>query len=1463
MIGVTDTPTGASYTNNVHTLYFRTQGSTQIVESYERTSRQYPTPLVNNAYTAGDTFRAILEPQSSGFNYTIYKNGNFTTPYAQGSRGSRSESTLYPAVYIHIDRPTVEFYSIYAYDSTTAGGFDIKQGGSFGFVNNSGGEAIFSQGGFSLRSSNVDLNSSSLRLGDKFKFDGTDLIVSGTINATAGNIGGFAITDSAITGSGFLISGSATGNEFFISASNFNVKANGDLTASNATLTGTINATAGNIGGFAITDSAITGSGFLISGSATDNEFFISASNFNVKANGDLTASNADISGKITAQSGTIGGFTITQDALEGSNFYISGSATNEEFFISASKFNVKASGDITGSSVLFTGGRIAGFNITGSTLIGNDGAIVLYADSSAIKLDDGSNILDLRTGTLTTTSGTVQPSWSPPSNILSTAPFTGNSSGESTISSFQLTATGVHTDTVTLDQSTTVIDPDGTVQGDVTLRTGIRIRRGNPTTGTIVFDSYLPNVVWETEDGGSSTTSNATQIANIAIDNTSTTTYYLNQYYDLTIIQEVGGSDSWNITARTNISGNSLDLALPFDIVELTTSGIQVMSANNRYFRVRKIGSPLVDIAGELAVTGPITGSTLQTTGDTVIKGNLIVEGDTDISVGSVTGHPNITPGSNISINNSNGFVIQDLTLTLDSNGHVTTSTATSVDLDERYIQIGGISGFVETTGDEMTGKLTISSGGLEVTGSTDIKGQVSVNSGISDKVLDLRSTDEFATIYLSDDTTGPGAKGEAIRRHRDSLILRSNDNTTLIISGSNVGINDDTPEETLTVAGTAKVTGLVTGKAFRTLSSNNDYSLITRNDAAASFPLYVQNRIVSSDSKIARFAHSGNVHNDGQTVLELAGEKSYFDNTKLGIDTANPEYLLDIGAENVDNPTDFIRMNPTNGNGAGTTNTLGTGLIWKPHYTNYTKRSAGVVQVGEGNFFRSGLAFYTNNSADQTTDWQERMRIDKDGNVGINVTEPSATLHVDGDAIVTGRITAEEFHTEFVSASIVYQSGSTKFGNTSDDIHSFSGSLRVTGSGDHYFTDGNVGIGTNNPTYELDVAGDIGVNQYIYHNDDANTYIRFQPDDISLVANGNNLFRVDGGVNGTPKEIVVNESGADTDFRVESDTVTAALFVTGSTGNVGIGTTSPAGILDVVGSYTDNAVRVQNTNSSYFSAIGFVSSSGDLKGAMGVGNSGAGAPYANNAYVYTTAGTDFLVATGTTEKMRVTSGGNVGIGTTSPQAPLHVIAAGQNNNDLIQEWSYTPATIDQYSLMLKQTVTSGVVRYNFSMVNNNTAYNDVLVLDRGKVGIGTTSPTETLTVEGNISASGDLIVDEITAVNINVSGTLTATSIIETSTRELKNNIITLDSQEEIVDKLQPVSYTWKQDGVEDFGLIAEDVEEIAPHLVSRDDNGNPTGIKYSKLSVLLLDVVQKQNTLINDLNERITKLENERGN
>jgi hypothetical protein len=48
----------------------------------------------------------------------------------------------------------------------------------------------------------------------------------------------------------------------------------------------------------------------------------------------------------------------------------------------------------------------------------------------------------------------------------------------------------------------------------------------------------------------------------------------------------------------------------------------------------------------------------------------------------------------------------------------------------------------------------------------------------------------------------------------------------------------------------------------------------------------------------------------------------------------------------------------------------------------------------------------------------------------------------------IIEGNITAQAFFSEYVSSSIIYESGSTKFGDTLDDLHQFTGSLRITGS-------------------------------------------------------------------------------------------------------------------------------------------------------------------------------------------------------------------------------------------------------------------------------------------------------------------------------------------------------------------------------------------------------------------------------
>jgi hypothetical protein len=78
-----------------------------------------------------------------------------------------------------------------------------------------------------------------------------------------------------------------------------------------------------------------------------------------------------------------------------------------------------------------------------------------------------------------------------------------------------------------------------------------------------------------------------------------------------------------------------------------------------------------------------------------------------------------------------------------------------------------------------------------------------------------------------------------------------------------------------------------------------------------------------------------------------------------------------------------------------------------------------------------------------------------------------------MDGNAVITGKLTAQEFHTEFVSASIIFESGSTKFGNSLDDVHQFTGSLTTTGS--------NTLIGTTNLTGSLFITGSERITGYL----------------------------------------------------------------------------------------------------------------------------------------------------------------------------------------------------------------------------------------------------------------------------------------------------------------------------------------------------------------------------------------------
>ena len=195
-------------------------------------------------------------------------------------------------------------------------------------------------------------------------------------------------TDNFFLGSANQFVSGANGN-IEISSSNFHLSPSGDVT-----IAGNITANTGNIGGFAITNNAITGSGFYLSGSATGNQFFISSSNFNVKASGDITGSSVLFTG------GKIGSFTLTNNALSGissgvTTFLISSSvdASNlsSAFFISSSKFNVRQDGTVSGSQVLFDGGKVGGFTIDSSKISGTN--IVIDSAGSIQTADYAANL--------------------------------------------------------------------------------------------------------------------------------------------------------------------------------------------------------------------------------------------------------------------------------------------------------------------------------------------------------------------------------------------------------------------------------------------------------------------------------------------------------------------------------------------------------------------------------------------------------------------------------------------------------------------------------------------------------------------------------------------------------------------------------------------------------------------------------------------------------------------------------------------------------------------------------------------------------------------------------------------------------------------------------------------------------------------------------------------------------------
>jgi len=361
-------------------------------------------------------------------------------------------------------------------------------------------------------------------------------------------------------------------------------------------------------------------------------------------------------------------------------------------------------------------------------------------------------------------------------------------------------------------------------------------------------------------------------------------------------------------------------------------------------------------------------------------------------------------------------------------------------------------------------------------------------------------------------------------------------------------------------------------------------------------------------------------------------------------------------------------------------------------------------------------------------------------------------------------------------------------------------------------------------------------------------------------------------------------------------------------SSGNVGIGTTSPAGVLDLrTGiSYNASADRTFHVGANNLASVDIGSYfgyqwkvSGDASGQdlllSAHNRSGASSENLQDIWHFDASAKAQIFLTDHAERMRIDSSGDLLLGSASNTSrggsatkQLIKFGSGQEYLDLQSNNTTTNSAI---LFSDGSTGNYGAIRYRHngdSLEFMTAATERMRITSGGNVGIGSTGDTiHRLKLQGG--TGGDRCLNMSVAngglcsTTNNTSGTAdytafafttsgggtqtggivvggTSTAFNTTSDRRLKENIVNANSQLETIKNIQIREFDWINANKHEVGVIAQELEEVYPNAVTvggEDEHEKPYSVDYSKLVPLLVKAIQEQQEQIESLKSEIELL------